>query len=54
MGGRKRWSPERRDIIWIDCNPHSGREMKDPMKQAPDDVFVQACEALNQIIAIGQ
>jgi mRNA interferase MazF len=25
----KRWLPERRDIIWIDCNPQVGREMKD-------------------------
>ena len=23
------WAPERRDIIWINCNPRSGREMKD-------------------------
>jgi mRNA interferase MazF len=23
------WSPERRDVIWIDCNPQAGREMKD-------------------------
>ena len=121
MAVGKTWSPERRDIIWIDCNPQAGREMKDghpllvlsprafnertgiviglpmttadyndanpfavrfvgatgvvsyilihqpksfdwkrrgakahPMKQAPENVFVEACEALNQIIAIGQ
>lgn len=24
-----RWSPARRDVIWIDCNPQAGREMKD-------------------------
>lgn len=24
-----RWVPERKDIIWIDCNPQSGREMRD-------------------------
>lgn len=24
-----RWVPERQDIIWIDCNPQSGREMRD-------------------------
>ena len=121
MATRKIWSPERRDIIWIDCNPQAGREMKDvhpllvlspkafnertgiviglpmttaiyndtnpfairfvggtgvvsyilaqqpksfdwrsrgakahPMKQAPENVFVEACDALNQIIAIGQ
>lgn len=23
------WSPERQDIIWIDCNPQMGREMRD-------------------------
>ena len=23
-----RWVPDRRDIIWIDCNPQVGREMK--------------------------
>ena len=23
------WAPDRRDIIWIDCNPQVGREMKD-------------------------
>lgn len=26
---RSRWSPDRRDIIWINCNPQVGREMKD-------------------------
>lgn len=25
----KRWAPDRRDIIWIDCNPQAGREMRD-------------------------
>ena len=23
------WLPERRDIIWIDCNPQVGQEMRD-------------------------
>ncbi len=23
------WAPDRRDIVWIDCNPQVGREMKD-------------------------
>ena len=23
------WAPDRRDMIWIDCNPQSGREMRD-------------------------
>jgi len=27
--GRPSWVPERRDIIWIDCNPQAGREMRD-------------------------
>lgn len=25
----KRWAPDRRDVIWINCNPQAGREMKD-------------------------
>jgi len=25
----KLWSPDRRDVIWIDFNPHVGAEMKD-------------------------
>lgn len=24
-----RWAPERQDIIWIDCNPQVGNEMRD-------------------------
>ena len=23
------WTPQRRDVIWIDCNPQAGREMRD-------------------------
>lgn len=23
------WVPERQDIVWIDCNPQAGREMRD-------------------------
>jgi len=23
------WVPDRKDIIWIDCNPHVGQEMRD-------------------------
>ncbi len=116
---KKSWSPDRREIIWINFNPQVGREMKDlhpllvlspkafnertgivvglPMttapfnntnpfaikftgaknktsyilchqpksfdwrlrhaklhawKHVPDDVFILACEALNQIIEI--
>lgn len=26
---RKAWIPDRQDIIWIDCNPQAGREMRD-------------------------
>ena len=26
---RKSWTPDRGDIIWIDFNPQSGREMRD-------------------------
>ena len=29
LGKRKRWVPDRQDIIWIDCNPQVGREMCD-------------------------
>jgi mRNA interferase MazF len=25
-----RWVPDRQDVIWIDCNPQAGREMRDP------------------------
>ena len=28
-GTRRRWAPDRQDIIWIDCNPQAGREMRD-------------------------
>ena len=24
-----KWSPNRQDVIWIDCNPQLGQEMKD-------------------------
>jgi len=29
MAVRRHWAPEQRDIIWIDCNPQAGREMRD-------------------------
>jgi len=29
MEARKLWTPDRRDMIWINCNPQAGREMKD-------------------------
>jgi mRNA interferase MazF len=29
MVPRRPWCPDRRDMIWIDCNPQAGREMKD-------------------------
>ena len=25
----KAWAPDRQDIIWIECNPQAGREMRD-------------------------
>ncbi len=25
----RHWAPDRRDVIWINCNPQAGREMKD-------------------------
>jgi mRNA interferase MazF len=27
--GTSNWVPERREIIWIDCSPQAGREMRD-------------------------
>lgn len=29
MARRVGWVPDRRDMIWIDCNPQAGREMRD-------------------------
>lgn len=29
MATGKLWLPDRRDVIWIDCNPQIGKEMKD-------------------------
>lgn len=29
VGPRSHWVPERQDIIWINCNPQAGREMRD-------------------------
>lgn len=29
MAARRSWCPGRRDMIWINCNPQAGREMKD-------------------------
>jgi mRNA interferase MazF len=26
---RRTWAPDRQEMIWIDCNPQSGREMRD-------------------------
>ena len=26
---RRLWVPARQDVIWIDCNPQAGREMRD-------------------------
>ena len=30
FGSRAAWIPERQEVIWIDCNPQAGREMRDP------------------------
>lgn len=27
--GKRPWVPERQDIIWINCNPQAGNEMRD-------------------------
>ena len=27
--GKAAWAPDRQDVIWIDCNPQAGREMRD-------------------------
>jgi len=29
MVTRTGWIPERQEIIWVDCNPQAGREMRD-------------------------
>lgn len=29
FSAEKKWVPDRGDIIWIDFNPQSGREMRD-------------------------
>jgi mRNA interferase MazF len=29
MARRSGWARERRDVVWIDCNPQAGREMRD-------------------------
>jgi mRNA interferase MazF len=29
MAARKSWCPDRRGMIWLDCNPQAGRDMKD-------------------------
>lgn len=26
---KKRWAPDRQEVIWIDCNPQVGQEMRD-------------------------
>lgn len=46
------WIPERRAIIWIDCNPQVGQEMRDVHPFLVLFLFVQVCERLNQIIQI--
>lgn len=29
LSKRGTWTPDRQDIIWIDCNPQAGKEMRD-------------------------
>lgn len=29
MAAGRKWVPERQDMIWIDCSPQAGREMRD-------------------------
>lgn len=29
IGKRAAWVPDRQEIIWLDCNPRTGREMRD-------------------------
>jgi mRNA interferase MazF len=29
ISGNSTWIPDRQDIIWINCNPQTGQEMKD-------------------------
>ena len=29
LRGAETWVPQRQDIIWIDCDPQAGREMRD-------------------------
>lgn len=29
LSKRSAWVPDRQDIIWIDCNPQAGKEMRD-------------------------
>ena len=37
----KAWAPERQDVIWIDCNPQAGSEMRGmhPMRVLSPGVF---------------
>ena len=30
VAAAKPWVPDRQEVIWIDCNPQAGREMRDP------------------------
>ena len=40
-GAAKAWVPDRQDVIWIDCNPQAGHEMRDlhPMLVLSPKVF---------------
>ena len=43
----KRWAPDRRDMIWINCNPQAGREMKDF-----HPLLVLSAKAFNELTGI--
>jgi len=65
---RDEWIPDCGEVIWIDCNPQAGREMRDhqpksfdwqarrarphPMGRVDDAVLVEARHRLNQIIEL--
>ena len=40
-GGEQPWVQDRQDIIWINCNPQAGNEMRDihPFLVVPPQIF---------------
>ena len=43
MAASKLWCLDRRDVIWINCSPHAGKEMKDV-----HPLLVLSAKAFNQ------